>query len=488
MTDTKETLHRNMGFSRRNLMKGGSALMGGMILSTLSNFNQNQAFAAAGDLISGPFGQPVEALDQATGLPLLKLPRGFQYTSFSWTGDMMSDGQPTPSSHDGMAVVASEGRSLTLIRNHEKGAGSLITGGGIYDNVFNEGLGGSPAGGTTRLKFDGRTWKTAAGSLGGTLTNCCGGGTPWGSWLSCEETTTDLRSLGGKAHGFIFEVPAHSDSTGEPLVDMGRMAHEAVAVDPLTNIAYLTEDASNRSGFYRFLPNDTSGTLDSYAAGGQLQMLKVKDQANADLRNPSHGQTFHVEWVNIADPAGDPDSIGSAPYSHGYQNGGAQFARLEGIHYYENAMFFTDTSAGPAGEGVVWMYQINPEDRSGDGILVPVFVSQTQITGHNCDNITVSPQGLILFCEDGGGPAQRLMGITPEGESFIFASNNVVLDDADIASMGRTGQFGAGDYRSMEWAGACFSPQGDVLFVNIQTPGITFAIWGPFGRARQIGF
>ena len=485
MSEKDTALHRPSGFSRRGLVKGGGALVGGMLLSTMSNLNQH-AMAAAGDLVTGPFGAPVDALDQATGLPLLKLPRGFQYTSFSWTGDMMSDGQTTPSSHDGMAVVAAEGNALTLIRNHEKNGGPLITGGGVYDTVSAQA--GRSAGGTTRLRFDGRAWKAAEGALGGTNNNCCGGGTPWGSWLSCEETTTDFRSQGGKAHGFVFEVPASKPSNGLPIEDMGRMAHEAVAIDPLTNIAYLTEDASGRSGLYRFLPRDASGTLDAYLAGGRLQMLKVKAQANADLRNPSHGQSFAVEWVDIAEPAGDPDSVGSAPYSQGYAKGGAKFARLEGIQYHENAMFFTDTSAGPAEEGVVWMYQINPNDRSGDGILVPVFVSQTQITGHMPDNLAVSPQGLILFCEDGGGPAQRLMGITPEGESFVFASNNVVLDNADLTAMGRTGQIGAGDYKSSEWAGACFSPRGDVLFVNIQTPGITFAIWGPFGRARNVGF
>jgi secreted PhoX family phosphatase len=33
-------------------------------------------------------------------------------------------------------------------------------------------------------------------------------------------------------------------------------------------------------------------------------------------------------------------------------------------------------------------------------------------------------------------------------------------------------------------AGVCFDPYGEVLFVNIQRPGITFAIWGPWERGN----
>jgi secreted PhoX family phosphatase len=39
----------------------------------------------------------------------------------------------------------------------------------------------------------------------------------------------------------------------------------------------------------------------------------------------------------------------------------------------------------------------------------------------------------------------------------------------------------SGDFTGSEWAGATFEPKnGNWLFVNIQTPGITFAITGPW--------
>lgn len=80
------------------------------------------------------------------------------------------------------------------------------------------------------------------------------------------------------------------------------------------------------------------------------------------------------------------------------------------------------------------------------------------------------------------GTGQRLIGFRPDGLAYIFAKNNVNLTDADIARIGRTGQFPARDYRGTELAGACFDWSGRTLYVNIYLPGITLAITGPFAR------
>ncbi|MGH7960751.1 MAG: alkaline phosphatase PhoX, partial [Candidatus Binatia bacterium] len=92
----------------------------------------------------------------------------------------------------------------------------------------------------------------------------------------------------------------------------------------------------------------------------------------------------------------------------------------------------------------------------------------------NPDNITVSPRGGLLLCEDGDLVGQRLIGLTPAGEAFPFAQNNVVLNGEKNGIVG--------DFRDKEWAGACFSKDGKWLFANIQTPGITFAITGPWNK------
>ena len=123
-------------------------------------------------------------------------------------------------------------------------------------------------------------------------------------------------------------------------------------------------------------------------------------------------------------------------------------------------------------------------DRSGR--LRALFVSANATVGNNPDNITVSPRGGIVLCEDGGnspdsyGPGARLLGLTRDGASFYLAKNNVALTSTQIANAGKS--VGEGDYRDSEFCGACWTPDGRTLFVNLQSPGITVAITGPWLR------
>ena len=88
------------------------------------------------------------------------------------------------------------------------------------------------------------------------------------------------------------------------------------------------------------------------------------------------------------------------------------------------------------------------------------------------DNLCVSPRGGLVLCEDGSG-TEYVHGLTVEGEIFRFAQNNVDLRATPVKGF-------SGDYRGSEFAGACYSPDGKWLFVNVQSPGITFAITGPW--------
>lgn len=270
------------------------------------------------------------------------------------------------------------------------------------------------------------------------------------------------------------------------------MSHEAVAVDPVRGHVYLTEDNGNTSGFYRFTPNDTSGRIGSLEAGGQLEMLKVRNIDNADLSKPEQGQLVDVEWVPIGDPDRDPETLvltpgipvpiagdgKSGPFLEGEMYGGARFNRGEGCWYHNRVIYHVDTSGGAAGKGVVWALLLETQQ------MVALYVSPGDVQADNPDNITISPSGGILVCEDGGGhtPAlggfrgTRLLGINPQGDAFDFAENNIVLDRSPV----NRPAIGPGDYRSREFAGACFDPRGKTLFVNIQTPGVTFAISGPW--------
>jgi secreted PhoX family phosphatase len=392
--------------------------------------------------------------DRSTGLPLLALPEGFTYVSFGWTGDPLASGALTPGSHDGMAAFPA-GKGLTrIVRNHERGAGAPFA---PPMAVYN----GAASGGTTTLLFDTHKGElvSAEPSISGTIRNCAGGPTPWGTWLTCEETTDTF----GQPHGYVFEVPADGLGDPTPLRDMGRFSHEAVAVDPATGWVYETEDAGARSGFYRFVPN-VAGRLED---GGELFMLKVRGTDNANLgASYAAGTMFRTEWVRIAIPdnpaAGTP---GTFVWAQGQSQRAATFARLEGCWYGNDARIYIVSTSGGLGHGQIWDY--DPAEET----ITLLFESPSALVLNAPDNICVSPRGGLVLCEDGNGE-EFLHGLTTDGEIFPFAKNTAVLNGE------RNGIIG--NFTGSEWAGACFSPDGKWLFANLQSPGITLAITGPW--------
>ena len=412
------------------------------------------------------YGRPRAARDESTGLTLLEVPEGFRYWSLSWRGDRLEDGRITPGAHDGMAAFAAAAGRIRLVRNHE-----LDDDLGPFGDAPTYDPGAS--GGTTTIEFDpargaARVWA----SLCGTARNCAGGPTPWGSWLTCEETLNEPRPANrfGRPHGYVFEVPADGTAGAEPLKGLGRFVHEAVAIDPATGIVYLTEDHGS-AGFYRFVPA-TPGTL---AAGGRLEMLAISGRRRYDTRlNQRTGATFPVHWVPIADPDrphhvtahGDAQGVSS----QGWQQGAAIFARLEGAWYGGGAIYFDATSGGTAASGQIWEYV------PGKETLRLVFESPGSSVLDKPDNLTLSPRGGIAICEDGSGAVQRLHGMTRDGRLFPFIRNRVNLN-------GERHNY-RGDFRDSEFAGVCFSPDGAWMFFNIQMPGITFALTGPWERGK----
>ncbi|CAN5867757.1 PhoX family phosphatase [soil metagenome] len=443
------------------------------------------------NFVTDPFGEAGNALRHPGYGPLLpdpkgilKLPQGFSYRIISRRGDRMDDGLLVPGNPDGMAAFAGPHGKTILVRNHENKPDTLDQGAfGLKNELlprldarhfYDYGQGKAPGlGGTTTLVYDHRTGTVERQflSLAGTSRNCAGGPTPWGSYISCEETSAkpDGSNFWEKAHGYNFEVPASTQiGLAEPLPikGMGRFTHEAVAVDPRTSIVYMTEDRSDGL-IYRYIPH----TPEKLLRGGTLQALVIRDQRKTDTRNwpklnePTfpQGERFAVEWLTLDNVESPEDDL----RYRGHTKGAAVFARGEGMWFGNQEVYFACTNGGRLAKGQVFrympsLYEGTPQEKSEPGHLELFVEPNNQDLAKHCDSLTVAPWGDVILCED--HKRSSVVGVTPQGDFSKLAEN--------------TGF-------SSEFSGGVFSPSGETYFVNLQAVGLTLAITGPWGAIRE---
>jgi secreted PhoX family phosphatase len=465
---------------RRTFLKVSAGTAG---LATVAGPFQGLLAHAAG--ATGPevdLGPLRPAPDRADGLERLTLPAGYTYKTLSAVGDVMSDGVATPGFADGMAAFRGPRGTVRVVRNHEvNGAGTPM---GDAAKAYDA----HTLGGTTTFQVSGHNRNLDGHwvSLNGTSFNCAGGPTPWGTWMSVEETVNgpdvgrDFAGQGntdfGQRHGYMFEVDSRwgpgEHRVATPIRNIGRLPHEAAAVDPFTGFVYQTEDQFLfPAGIYRYRPPRHPLLVRRILDGGVLEMLRIRGATSPTVLGGrlDVGSRYDIDWVRIPQPDFDGggrsnnDAIRTVSLQ-GFAQNAAMFARPEGLWYHAGAMFFSctrgggDTSVpGPLGEygtgnGQIWRLDLLRRR------LTLLFQSSGPAELDLPDNLTVTPHGSVVICED-GLPGNFIRILTRHGHLVNFAENIT----------GRPQD---------EFAGVTISPDNRTMFVNIQSDaGRTFAIW-----------
>ena len=280
------------GLDRRTFLTRAAVAGGGLLsMGAVERLVARDTLGFGDRAGAEPYG-PLRRVADQRGVEVLALPAGFAYVTFSHTGSVMSDGNPTPLALDGMGSFAGgrfRGRGkhhlVRLVRNSEDRNPAGTVGGLLGDR--SAAYDPTAFGGTTTLVYDEHRRRLVQDfvSLNGTTVNCAGGiSYRRRFWLTCEETVggpdaADPAARFAKRHGYLFQTPVRRGPNelefGVPIVRAGRFSHEAAAVDQRTGTVYETEDPGSGvgAGFYRYTPDDP----DDLTAGGCWRCSRSPD-------------------------------------------------------------------------------------------------------------------------------------------------------------------------------------------------------------------
>ncbi len=288
-------------------------------------------------------------------------------------------------------------------------------------------------GGASAIRFapDGQI-EDAYRILGGTLQNCSGGGTPWGTWLSCEEVEG----------GFVWECDPTGRHKAVKLPALGAFKHEAAAVDPRGKRVYLTEDLID-GGFYRFTPERWPDL-----SAGLLEIATVDRQGG-------------TSWTEVPDPAA------TTTPTRRQVRGSTRFKRGEGL-WRDGGTVYVSTTA----DHRVHAYGIGRERFE---VLYDGLASR-EAPLLRVDQLTATRAGEIFVCEDLA---------TDEIDIGVLERDGAVSRFLSV-----TGP----EHERSELTGVTFDPSGGRMYFASQRaggseenvgPGAIYEISGPF-RGRRV--
>jgi uncharacterized protein len=391
--------------SRRQLIVSGALAAGALAGSPRLLREALAAPARAGVSPYGALGPPdANGLMLPPGFSSREVARGLsQVAGYLWP--VFPDGQATYSTADGGWILVTNSESLAV-------AGA----------------------GTSAIRFrPNGDIGSAYRILAGTNTNCAGGPTPWGTWLSCEEHDA----------GLVWECDPAGKLQAVARPALGVFNHEAAAVDPAARQLYLTEDKPD-GGFYRFTPAAYPNLSE-----GVLEVAVVAPDSS-------------VSWREVPNPTPTPletPTRQQVPEMTRFDGG-------EGIWHDGGVLYFTTK-----GDKKVWAYNA----RAGTLEVIFDHAIAPDASLDAVDNITVSLAGEIFVCEDGGNMEIGL--ITPEREVSPFLRFTGPAHPVE------------GEFKS-EVCGVVFDPSGTRMYCTSQRahpqnpnapgPGAVYEISGPF--------
>jgi uncharacterized protein len=357
-------------------------------------------FAAAqtGHLYKGPGYGPRRAPDEHG----IQLPEGFRARAVARGGEPVAGtGYVWHPASDGAATFSTRDGGWILVSNSEHDPGGVSA---------------------IRFRADGEI-QDAYRVLEGTVANCSGGPTPWGTWLSCEEV----------AHGEVWECDPAGRRRGVAHPAMGIFKHEAAAVDPVHRRVYLTEDLAD-GRLYRYTPHRW-GDLSS----GKLEVAAV-------------GRNGSVRWLDVPDPSARSGELRlQVP-------GSTSFARAEGIWFHDGIVYVCTTL-----DSVV--HALDTRRNTMNVIYDGLSLRKPLLT--QVDQLTATSAGELFVCEDNNEAQIDIAVISPSRQVSRFLTVS------------------GPQHHLSECTGVTFDPSGRRMYFASQRAhgtGEVYEVAGPFRR------